>query len=99
MIQLMNEQNYNNKKNIVVAKDGTACLYIQGKFQDNTYTWKNVLVGKINNSKAWTWTSEFHEANKSWIQSLGGTKFALECIKDSKIDTYFYVFSNIKRIQ
>lgn len=89
MIQLMNEQNYNNIKNIVVAKDGTACLYIQGKFQDNTYTWKNVLVGKINNSKAWTWTSEFHEANKSWIQSLGGTKFALECIKDSRIDTYF----------
>tara|TARA_A100000172_G_scaffold16884_1_gene9197 strand:+ start:1533 stop:2030 length:498 start_codon:yes stop_codon:yes gene_type:complete len=94
IIQLINEQGYNSMKNIVVAKDGTACLYIQGKFEDNTYTWKNVLVGKISNSKAWTWTSEFHQANKSWIQSLGGTKFALECIKDSRIDTYFTAATN-----
>ena len=89
MIKLMNEQNYHNMKNIIVTKDGTACMYIQGKYVDNTYTWENVLVGKINNSKAWTYTSEFHEAHKAWIQSLGGTKFALECIKDSRIDTYF----------
>ena len=89
LIQLMNEQNINDKKNVIVAKDGTACLYIQGTYYDNTYIWLNALVGKINNSKAWTWTSEFHEANKSWIQSLGGTKFGLECIKDSRIDTYF----------
>ena len=89
LINLMNGQSINDIKNVIVAKDGTACLYIQGTYHDNTYTWLNVMVGKINNSKAWTWTSEFHEANKSWIQSLGGTKFALECIKDSKIDTYF----------
>lgn len=89
MIQLMCEQDYHDVKNIIVAKDGTTCMYVQGMFKDNTYTWRNVLVGKINNSKAWTWTSEFHEANKSWVQSLGGTKFALECIKDSRIDTYF----------
>ena len=89
VIQLMNGQNIHNLKNIIVAKDGTACMYIQGKYEDNTYTWQNVLVGRINNSKAWTWTSAFHEANKAWIQSLGGTKFALDCIKDSRIDTYF----------
>lgn len=89
MIKLMNNKNYINMKNIIVAKDGTACMYVQGKYENNTYTWMNVLVGKINNSKAWTWTSEFHQANKDWIQSLGGTKFVLECIKDSRIDTYF----------
>lgn len=89
VINLMNNQNYHNMKNIVIAKDGTTCMYVQGMFKDNTYTWMNALVGKISNSKAWTWTSEFHQANKDWIQSLGGTKFALECIKDSRIDTYF----------
>lgn len=89
VIQLMNEQNYNNMKDIIVAKDGVVCMYIQGMYKDNTYTWMNTLVGKLNNSKAWTWTSEFHQANKEWIQSLGGTKFALECLKDSRIDTYF----------
>jgi len=89
VINLMNGENYHDMKNIIVAKDETICMYVQGKYVDNTYTWMNVLVGKINNSKAWTWTSAFHEANKSWIQSLGGTKFALECIKDSRIDTYF----------
>ena len=89
IIQLINEQDYHNMKNIIVAKDGVTCMYIQGEYVDNTYTWMNVLVGRVNNSKAWTWTSEFHQANKDWIQSLGGTKFALECIKDSRIDTYF----------
>tara|TARA_Y100000389_G_C17308164_1_gene436521 strand:- start:13 stop:510 length:498 start_codon:yes stop_codon:yes gene_type:complete len=89
VIQLMNEQDYHDMKNIIVAKDGATCMYIQGMFKNNTYTWMNVLVGKINNSKAWTYTNAFHQANKDWIQSLGGTKFALECIKDSKIDTYF----------
>lgn len=89
VITLMNEQNYNNMKDIIVAKDGVVCMYIQGMYKDNTYTWMNVLVGKINNSKAWTWTNAFHQANKEWIQSLGGSKFALECIKGSRIDTYF----------
>ena len=89
VIQLMNEQNYNNMKDIIVAKDGVVCMYIQGMYKDNTYTWMNTLVGKLNNNKACTWTSEFHQANKEWIQSLGGTKFALECLKDSRIDTYF----------
>lgn len=89
IISALNESNYSNKKNIIIAKDGTPCMYIHGKFIDNTYTWIVALVGKINNSKAWTWTSEFHQANKSWIQSLGGAKFALECVVDSRIDTYF----------
>tara|TARA_Y100000004_G_C8952438_1_gene429212 strand:+ start:787 stop:1284 length:498 start_codon:yes stop_codon:yes gene_type:complete len=89
IIQLMNEQNYDNMKNVIVTKDDTPCLYIQGYYQDNTYTWANVLVGRVNDSKAWTWTNAFHQANKEWIQSLGGTKFALECIKYSRIETYF----------
>ena len=89
VIQLMNEQNYHNMKNIIIAKDGTVCMYIQGKFQDNTYTWMNTLVGKLSNSKSWCSSSEFHEANKTWIQSIGGTKFQLEFIKDTAIDTFF----------
>ena len=89
IISLLNEQNYSSMKNIIIAKDGTPCMYIHGKFQDNTYTWVVALVGKISSSKAWTWTSEFHQANKDWVQSLGGTKFALECVVDSRIDTYF----------
>ena len=89
IISLLNEQNYSSMKNIIIAKDDTPCMYIHGKFTDNTYTWIVALVGKINNSKSWTWTSEFHQANKDWIQSLGGTKFALECVVGSRIDTYF----------
>ena len=89
IISALNDPNYSTKKNIIIAKDGTPCMYIHGKYKDNTYTWVVALVGKINNSKAWTWTSEFHEANKIWIQSLGGTKFALECVVGSRIDTYF----------
>lgn len=89
IIKLMNEQNYANMKNVIVTKDDTPCLYIQGLYQDNTYTWMNVLVGRVNDSKSWTWTNAFHQAHKEWIQSLGGNKFALECIKYSRIETYF----------
>lgn len=89
VIQLMNEQNYHNMKNIIIAKDGIVCMYIQGKYENNTYTWMNALVGKLNNSKSWCSSSEFHEANKTWIQSIGGTKFELEFVKDSAIDTFF----------
>lgn len=89
VIKLMNEQDYHNMKNIIIAKDGIVCMYIQGRYQDNTYTWMNTLVGKLNNSKSWCSSSEFHQANKDWIQSLGGTKFALQFIKDSAIDTFF----------
>ena len=86
--------NYGGMKNIEVAKDGEVCMWVQGLFQDSTYTWMNVLVGKLNNSKAWCSSSEFHQANKDWIQSIGGNKFALECIKDSKIDTFFTSINN-----
>lgn len=89
LIRLMCTNNYGGMKNIEVAKDGEVCMWVQGLFQDSTYTWMNVLVGKLNNSKAWCSSSEFHQANKDWIQSIGGNKFALECIKDSKIDTFF----------
>tara|TARA_X000000368_G_scaffold418200_1_gene417000 strand:- start:1316 stop:1846 length:531 start_codon:yes stop_codon:yes gene_type:complete len=89
LVKLMCNQNYHNMKNIEVAKDGVVCMWVQGLYANNVYIWQNVLVGKINNSKAWTYTSEFHQANKDWIQSIGGTRFALECIKNSAIDTYF----------
>lgn len=89
LIDLMCNNNYGGMKNVEVAKDGEVCMWVQGCFKDSTYLWQNVLVGKINNSKAWTYTSEFHQANKTWIQSIGGSKFALECIKNSEIDTYF----------
>lgn len=89
LVNLMCNQNYHNMKNIEVAKDGVVCMWVQGKFLDNIFTWENVLVGKINNSKAWTYTNEFHQAHKDWIQSIGGTKFALECVKGAEIDTYF----------
>jgi hypothetical protein len=49
----------------------------------------NVLVGKINNSKAWCATSEFHQANKDFITSLGGNSWAVECLKDTAIDNFF----------
>ena len=75
--------------NVIVAKDDVACLYIQGKYENNTYTWLHALVGKIDTSKAWAATTTFHEANKTWIQSLGGTRWAVQCIKGSPIDTYF----------
>ncbi len=94
VIKLINEQNYNNMKNIIVAKDGTTCMYIQGRFQDNTYTWMNGLVGKINDSKAWTATSTFHQANKDWILSLGGDSWAIETIKGTAIDTFFTMMND-----
>lgn len=89
VIQLINEQNVNNMKNIIIARDGTPCMYIQGTFFDGCYTWHNGLVAKINNSKAWSTTSEFHQANKDWILSLGGNSWAVECLKDTAIDTFF----------
>ena len=89
LIKLMCNNNYGGMKNVEVAKDGVVCMWVQGWFKDNTYLWQNVLVGKINNSKAWTYTNEFHQAHKDWIQSIGGTKFALECVKGAEIDTYF----------
>ena len=72
-----------------LAKDGVVCMWVQGKFEDNTYTWVNALVGKLDNSKSWCSSAEFHQANKTWIQSIGGTKFQLEFIKSSAIDTFF----------
>ena len=87
--ELMCDQNYTSVKNIEIAKDGVVCMWVQGKFEDNTYTWVNALVGKLDNSKSWCSSAEFHQANKTWIQSIGGTKFQLEFIKGSAIDTFF----------
>ena len=89
LTNLMCNQGYQGMKNIEVAKDGVVCMWVQGLFQDNTYTWMNVLVGKLDNSKSWCSSAEFHEANKTWIQSIGGTKFQLEFRKGTAIDTFF----------
>jgi hypothetical protein len=89
LINVLCNQEHENMKSIEVAKDGVVCMWLQCYFLYNTLLWKHGLVGKINNSKSWTWTNEFHQANKDWIQSIGGTKFALECIKGGRIDTYF----------
>lgn len=92
--ELMCDQNYHTMKNIEVAKDGVVCMWVQGKFENNTYTWMNVLVGKLENSKSWCSSAEFHQAHKDWILSIGATKFSLECIKGGEIDTYFTSINN-----
>ena len=77
-----------------IYKDDVPVMFNHCVFQDNMFLWVTGIVAKVNNSKAWTWTSEFHQANKSWIQSIGGTKFAIECIKGARIDTYFTAGTN-----
>lgn len=94
LIRLMCTNNYVGMKNIEVAKDDEVCMWVQGLFQDSTYTWMNVLVGKLNNSNSWCSSAEFHQAHKDWIQSISGTKFSLECIKGGEIDTYFTSINN-----
>ena len=89
IISSLNDPSYNTKKNIIIAKDGTPCMYVHGKFQNNTYTWVVALVGYIDNSKAWSATSEFHQANKDWILSLGGDSWAVECVVNSRVDNFF----------
>lgn len=87
--RLMCDQDYLNMKNIEVAKDGEVCMWVQGTFENNTYTWMNVLVGKLNNSKSWCSSAEFHQEHKDWILSIGGNKFQLDIIKGAEIDDYF----------
>lgn len=94
MITLLNTQNYNGMKNFIIAKDGTPVMYIQGKYQDNCLTWMTGIVAKVNNSKAWSATSDFHQANKDWILSLGGDSWAIETIKGTAIDTFFTMMNN-----
>lgn len=89
VISALNDPNYSTKKNIIIAKDGTPCMYIHGKYKDNTYTWVVALVGNINNSKSWSATSEFHQANKDWVLSLGGNSWAVECVVNSRVDNFF----------
>jgi len=89
LIQLINGQNVHNMKNIIIARDGTPCMYIQGTFVDGCYTWHSGIVAKINNSKAWTTHADFHQANKDWILSLGGNSWAIETIIGTDIDTFF----------
>lgn len=89
IIHFLNGVDYVGMKNIVVESNDIPCMYLQCRFDGNTLTWVNGLVGKINNSKAWSTTSEFHQANKDWILSLGGNSWAVECLKDAAIDNFF----------
>lgn len=89
ILQFLCDVDYVGIKNIVVASNDVPCMYLQCRFVDNTLTWVNGLVGKINNSKAWCTTSEFHQANKDWILSLGGNSWAVETLKDAAIDNFF----------
>lgn len=89
IIEFLNGVSYAHMKNIVVASNDVPCMYLQCRFVDNTLTWVNAIVGKINNSKAWCATSEFHQANKDFITSLGGNSWAVECLKDAAIDNFF----------
>lgn len=94
IIHFLNGVDYVGMKNIIVASNDVPCMYLQCRFDDNTLTWVNGIVGKINNSKAWSTTSEFHQAHKDWILSLGGTKWGVETLKDAAIDNFFTTLHN-----
>jgi len=89
MINLMNNQNVQNKHNIKIYKDSVPVMFNHCVYQNGLFLWVTGIVAKVNNSKSWTATTEFHQANKDYIQALGGTKWGIECIKDTAIDTYY----------
>ena len=76
--------------NIIISKDGTPCLYIQGWHDErDTYVWKTGIAGKINNSKSWLTTAEFHNANKTWIESQGCNAWEIHVCEGKSIETFF----------
>ena len=94
MIHLMNDNDIHNQKNIKIYKDGVPAMFNHCYFQNNHYIWVTGIVAKINNSKSWTATTEFHQANKDHVTSLGGTHWGIECIKGSAIDTFYTMMHN-----
>ena len=98
IIALMNN-GYNNQTNIIVAKDGVTCMYIQGHIKDNTYVWNNGLTGKINNSKSWLSESAFWTANKNWIQSKGCTAFEVNSIANSRVEIFLVGIDNASKTE
>ena len=83
----------NGKHWILVKNDGTACMWIAGfinpEVESDMYNWHLALVGKINNSKVWTRSSEWHSGLKTYLQGISMKGYTLPIIKDQAIDTYF----------
>ena len=83
----------NGKHWILVKNDGTACMWIAGfinpEVESDMYNWHLALVGKINNSKVWTRSSEWHSGLKIYLQGISMKGYTLPIIKDQAIDTYF----------
>ena len=86
---LLNQGGYDNEKLISISKDGTVCMYIQGWIKENTLVWQNAIVGKINNSKSWCSTQQFHQQNKEWIELQGCNAWEVHSIPGSRIETFF----------
>ena len=83
----------NGKHWILVKNEGTACMWIAGfinpEVESDMYNWHLALVGKINNSKVWTRSSEWHSGLKTYLQGISMKGYTLPIIKDQAIDTYF----------
>ena len=90
----MSEQDVHNQYNIKIYKDGVPVMFNHCVFQDNIFLWITGIVAKVNNSKSWTASTEFHQANKDYVQTLGGTHWGIECIKGSAIDTFYSMMHN-----
>jgi hypothetical protein len=91
---LLNQGGYDNEKLISISKDGTTCMYIQGWIKNNTLVWNSAIVGKINNSKSWCSTQQFHQQNKEWIESQGCNAWEVHSIPGSRIETFFKAVNN-----
>jgi len=91
---LLNQGGYDNEKLISISKDGTVCMYIQGWIKDNTLVWNSAIVGKINNSKSWCSTQQFHQQNKEWIESQGCNAWEVHSLPGTKIETFFKTVNN-----
>jgi hypothetical protein len=85
---------YENEKLISISKDGIVCMYIQGWIKNNTLVWNNAIVGKINNSKSWCSTQQFHQQNKEWIESQGCNAWEVHSIPGTRIETFFKAVNN-----
>ena len=89
MIHLMNDQDVYNQHNIKIYKDNVPVMFNHCVYQNGLFLWITGIVAKVNDSKSWTATTEFHQANKDYVQSLGGTHWGIECIKGTSIDTFY----------
>ena len=83
----------NGKHWILVKNDNVPCMWIAGfinpEVESNMYNWHLALVGKINNSKLWTRSAEWHQGLRTYLQAIPVVGYTLPVIKDQAIDTYF----------